>query len=83
MRRESRSWWSAAAGRYTPNFVFDVYLATRGPALRADCKGAVSPRMAQTFVAVVVEELRRVGVRSAAFEDAGAFTGQEPFLAPL
>ncbi len=72
----------AAGERFTPNFVFDVYRAARGPALLVDCKGVVTPAMAKTFVEVVVQELRRAGVTSAMLDDAGAFTGTEDVLAP-
>jgi hypothetical protein len=39
--------------------------------------------MAQTFLDVVIEELRRAGVRSATFHEAGDWTGDEPILAVL
>ncbi|GAA1312516.1 hypothetical protein Psi02_76980 [Planotetraspora silvatica] len=47
---------------YTPNYVSDIRLAPRGPWLYVDCKGYVPPAMGERMIAILVEELERVGV---------------------
>lgn len=47
---------------YTPNWVSDVRLASRGPWCYVDCKGHIPPAMRERMIAVLVEELERAGV---------------------
>lgn len=57
--------WTSPWPMYTPNSVSDVRTDGRGPSLGVDCKGEVPDAMRQTFIAILVEELRRAGVREA------------------
>lgn len=53
---------------YTPNYVQDVCLATRGPWTYVDCKGWIEPAMREQMIAILVEELDRAGVTNARLE---------------
>ncbi len=47
---------------YTPNHVFGVRMAPRGPWCKVDCKGFIPPPMRERMIAVLIEELERAGV---------------------
>lgn len=47
---------------YTPNYVSDVRLASRGPWVYVDCKGYIWPAMRERMITILVEELESVGV---------------------
>jgi hypothetical protein len=47
---------------YTPNYVSDTRLATRGPWCYVDCQGEISPMMRDRLLAILAQELEREGV---------------------